>query len=258
MGGGAPRLRARPGRRRRSRLPGAWPDHRRARAAARAVPRPPRGVPPRRRGRDLSLRHVRRPARLLPLLGQPRGSPRARALRPSRRRAPEPRGRHLHGAPADEFLAGRGGRPRPRPRLPAGGGPRALSREPRGPRRAPRERGLPRVARVPGRPHARAVPARPPARRHGGAPAPARGPHLRPRRPCHPRPHRGRRIRRLHAPADARARRTRAARRAGALAMSTVAVTTTPLAAAYDYCAARTRRAASNFYWGFRLLTPDR
>ena len=40
--------------------------------------------------------------------------------------------------------------------------------------------------------------------------------------------------------------------------MSTAAVATTPLAAAYEYCAARTRRAASNFYWGFRLLTPER
>ena len=40
--------------------------------------------------------------------------------------------------------------------------------------------------------------------------------------------------------------------------MSTAAVATTPLGAAYEYCAARTRRAASNFYWGFRLLTPER
>ncbi|TMA57199.1 MAG: hypothetical protein E6J75_08085 [Deltaproteobacteria bacterium] len=40
--------------------------------------------------------------------------------------------------------------------------------------------------------------------------------------------------------------------------MSTPALVTTPLAAAYEYCAARTRRASSNFYWGFRLLPHDR
>jgi len=39
--------------------------------------------------------------------------------------------------------------------------------------------------------------------------------------------------------------------------MST-ALATTPLGAAYEYCATRTRRASSNFYWGFRLLTPER
>src|SRR6266850_7051579 len=31
-----------------------------------------------------------------------------------------------------------------------------------------------------------------------------------------------------------------------------------PLAAAYEHCEAVTRRASSNFYWGFRLLPHDR
>ena len=31
-----------------------------------------------------------------------------------------------------------------------------------------------------------------------------------------------------------------------------------PLSAAYDHCEALTRRASSNFYWGFRLLPHDR
>ena len=33
---------------------------------------------------------------------------------------------------------------------------------------------------------------------------------------------------------------------------------TSSLAAAYDHCEAVTRRASSNFYWGFRLLPHDR
>src|SRR5206468_12404526 len=33
---------------------------------------------------------------------------------------------------------------------------------------------------------------------------------------------------------------------------------TTARDAAYEYCADVTRRASSNFYWGFRLLTPER
>jgi len=39
--------------------------------------------------------------------------------------------------------------------------------------------------------------------------------------------------------------------------MST-AVATTARETAYEYCADITRRASSNFYWGFRLLTPER
>src|SRR5262245_65519054 len=31
-----------------------------------------------------------------------------------------------------------------------------------------------------------------------------------------------------------------------------------PIAAAYDHCETLTRRASSNFYWGFRLLPHDR
>jgi len=40
--------------------------------------------------------------------------------------------------------------------------------------------------------------------------------------------------------------------------MSLPAVAGSPLAAAYDHCEALTRRASSNFYWGFRLLPHDR
>src|SRR5207244_12013062 len=158
-----PRLRTRPGGGGRSCLPRARSHDRRTRAAARAVPRPARGVPTGRSGREPPLRDVRRPARLLPPLGRPRGPPRARAPRPPRRRAPEPRGRHLHGAPADELLAGRGGRPRPRPRLPAGGGPRALPPGPRGARRGAPQTGPPGPCRLPGRPPPHAGATRPPA-----------------------------------------------------------------------------------------------
>lgn len=40
--------------------------------------------------------------------------------------------------------------------------------------------------------------------------------------------------------------------------MSAVATLRSPLAAAYDHCELVTRRASSNFYWGFRLLPHDR
>ncbi len=40
--------------------------------------------------------------------------------------------------------------------------------------------------------------------------------------------------------------------------MSAAELARGPVADAYDYCAGVTRRAASNFYWGFRLLTPER
>jgi phytoene synthase len=40
--------------------------------------------------------------------------------------------------------------------------------------------------------------------------------------------------------------------------MSAAQLAPTPVADAYEYCAAATRRAASNFYWGFRLLSPER
>src|SRR5262249_32444006 len=63
------------------------------------------------------------------------------------------------------------------------------------------------------------------------------------------------RLRRLRASTDAPPERPRAPRPAGALAMSAAALDLrSPLAAAYDHCETVTRRAASNFYWGFPVL----
>src|SRR5581483_9445405 len=124
--------------------------------------------------------------------------------------------------------------------------------------RARSEPGVPPAPCLRGRTHAGALPARAAARRPGRGTPRARGAHLRARRPRDPRPDRRGRLRRLRAPPDADAGRARPARPPGALAMSLPAVAGSPLAAAYDHCEALTRRASSNFYWGFRLLPHDR
>src|SRR6185369_10831004 len=87
---------------------------------------------------------------------------------------------------------------------------------------------------------------------------PTRGAHLRPRRARRPRSAGGGRARRLRPPADARAGRARAAGAREPLLVSSLAPATSPLAAAYEHCEAVTRRAHSNFYWGFRLLPHER
>src|SRR5262249_8856180 len=74
-----------------------------------------------------------------------------------------------------------------------------------------------------------------------------------------PRPDRDGGSRRVRAPSDAHPRRSRAARPERPLAMTVPALDLRHgLAAAYDHCEAITRRASSNFYWGFRLLPHDR
>src|SRR5207237_6179250 len=160
---------------------------------------------------------------------------------------------------AHHLLARRGGRSDPRPRLHPAGGSGSLPRKPRRARGARGERRLPPSPRLRGRPHARPLRARPRPGRHGDRPPRARGARLRARRARHPGPHRGRRLRRLRPPPDAHARRSRAPRAARPPRMSLPALELrSPLAAAYDHCEALTRRASSNFYWGFRLLPHER
>ena len=72
---------------------------------ARAVPAPDRGEPPRPARQPLP--DLRRPARLLRVLREPRRAPGALPLRLPRRGATAALRRHLHRAPAHELLAGR-------------------------------------------------------------------------------------------------------------------------------------------------------
>src|SRR5262249_13232694 len=109
-----------------------------------------------------------------------------------------------------------------------------------------------------GPPDARPLHARPRARRSGRRPAPSRGSALRPRGARDPRPDRVGRVRRAGAAASPGARGGGAAHVEGALAMTATALARPSVDAAYEHCAAVTRRAHSNFYWGFRLLPGER
>src|SRR5439155_18745056 len=243
------------------------PDHPGPRAPAGAVPPPDRGQPP---GPDgVPVPDLLGPSGVLRAVGEPGGPSRVARAPRGDPGADAALGRRVHRAPADRALAGRRGGPPAGPRLPAPGGPGAVRVLGGG------AAGVPSVAGVPAAYGVRGGPGPGPAGSRGAAGGRPgwtgrfRGGGLRCGGTVGPGRDPAGRLRR--AGADAAALPLERGGGARANADRIVAALSRRrsrwwrsrrprmnLQRAYAHCEGVTRSRAANFYYGIRLLPPDR